>query len=326
MQYSKNLISLALILSSLVISSGCTTKPPSDLEKSDIENVFLESFKTKSTLGFPVDINTTISGKTFWIYIATEKDILTISPASSMGGVAPEKIIKFLEVKCDYKDSYFVLDYIFLKYAEEEIAKEKDILKKSVGGTMLYQDFTDTTIEVLQKTYSSIGDIVSDVDDLNFFAISLANIKKGLMITFIIHKLDMEQFLLGMLPSDEFYNRMIMKTEGNKDIINDKYGLHTEYNDISLTNFLREQIVNHSRATINELERYEPEKIKTIDKLDDILIEDFYKVTTKYEFQDYLFLEVNNIISKEKVLLSKSKLERRFYDPPESYTSEEYNF
>ena len=49
--------------------------------------------------------------------------------------------------------------------------------------------------------------------------------------------LDMEQFLTGMLPSDEFYNRMILKTEGNKEIINDKYGLSIDYNDLSLIDF-----------------------------------------------------------------------------------------
>jgi len=203
---------------------------------------------------------------------------------------------------------------------------QQDMLRNPVGGTTLFQDFTNETIEILQKTYFSIGDIISQTQDLNFFAICLANIKEGIKIIFVIHRLDMEQFLLNMLPSDEFYNRMILKTEGSKETVNDKYGISIKYNDISLIDFLEEQIANNAKAEINEMEKYNPDKLKTIDKLDDTLLKSTYDVTTKYEFADYLIVEVENLITKEKLSLNKSKLTSQFKKPSPDYYLKDYNF
>ncbi len=321
MPYLKNIIYLALIIS-LNFCTGCSKPTAPSLQKTNVEQEFLDSFNKTSKLSYPLYVNTKIVGKSFWIYIALHKELLTINSQSGVGGAMPEKIIKFIDINCRYETSAFNLDYIFLKYTEEEKTKEKDLLKKTVGGTSLYQDFTDTTIEVLQKTYYAIGDIISKTEDMNFFVICLADIKNGIKITFVIHRLDMEQFLLEMLPSDEFYNRMILKTDGGKDIINDKYGLHIKYNDISLIDFLREQIINNAKATVNEMEKYRPKELSTIDKLDDILLKSTYEVTSKYEFEDYLLVEVENIISKEKLTLSKSQLLGKFSKPSRSYSLE----
>jgi hypothetical protein len=118
-----------------------------------------------------------------------------------------------------------------------------------------------------------------------------------------------------MLPPDEFYNRMVLKTDGSKDIIGDKYGLSVVYSDISLTDFLREQVANHAIAKINEMEKYETEKLKALDNLNDVLLNSVYEVTTKYEFDDFIMVEIQNIITKEKTTLTKSKLINQFSNP-----------
>ena len=145
MRYLKNSIYLALLLS-FVFLIGCLSKPTSSIPKTNIEEELINSFNKTTKLQYPLYINTKIAGKTFWVYIATQKELLTINTASSIGGVIPEKIIKFLDITCQYDDSTFNLNYIFLKYSPEEKAKELDLFRKSVGGTSLYQDFTDTTI------------------------------------------------------------------------------------------------------------------------------------------------------------------------------------
>ncbi|MFH1622340.1 MAG: hypothetical protein ABIA97_04380 [Candidatus Omnitrophota bacterium] len=325
MRYSKNLICLALIVN-LLSFVGCAQRPPSPLEKTNLEKEFLESFNKTTKVEYPLYTNTKIVGKTFWVYIGTEKEIMQISSASGMGGFMPDKLIKFMDIQCQYENSEFNINYVFLKYSDEEKSMQQDVLRKAIGGTTLFQDFTNETIEILQKTYFSIGDIIADTQNLNFFAICLANIKKGIKIIFVIHRLDIEQFLLNMLPSDEFYNRMIIKTEGSKETINDKYGISIDYSDISLTDFLEEQIVNNAKAKINEMEKYNPEQLKSLDKLDDILLESTYDVTTKYEFTDYLIVEVQNLITRENLSLSKSKLTKRFGAPSEDYYLEDSNF
>jgi len=48
----------------------------------------------------------------------------------------------------------------------------------------------------------------------------------------------MEQYLLGMLPPEEFFARTVVRAEGNKDLLDDKEGFSINYTDISLTDFL----------------------------------------------------------------------------------------
>lgn len=327
MRYLNNLTYLALIIS-LLLFTGCSKTPPSSLETTGLEQKFLENFKKTAQLDYALNANTKIIGKTFWIYVATDKELIQISATPAMAGFMPEKIIKFLDIKCQYENLVFSTDYIFLKYSPEEREKQQDLFQKTIGGSSLYQDFTKATLEILQKAYLAIGDIITETEDLNFFAICLADIKNGIKITFVIHRLDMEQFLTGMLPSDEFYSRMILKTDGSKEIINDKYGLSVEYNDISLIDFLEEQIVNNIRSEISEMEKYNAKDLKELVKLDDIILQNIYKVTTKYEFDNYILVEVENVITADKLSLSKSKLFRQFEKPSSSYLldSEDYNF
>jgi len=327
-RYLKNLIkpALVILLVNILISSGCSPRPPTPLEKTDIEKKFLESFNKTTKPAYPLIASTRIFGKTFWIHIATKKDLLTINSSRGIGGVMPEKNIKFIDIKCQYESSAFYMDYIFLKYDPEEKAKQRDLFKKTVGGTTLYQDFTYECIEILQKTYYAVGDIIAETEGMNFFVICAANIEKGIKITFVIHRLDMEQFLLNMLPPDEFYNRMILKTDGSKEIIGDKYGLHLEHNDISLIDFLREQIVKNATTKINEMEKYNAQVLKSIDRLDNIILKSVYDVVTKYEFDDFMFVEIENIISKEILSLSKRKLINKFNKPISPHYTQDYNF
>ena len=327
MRYLNNLTYLALILSLLLFSS-CSKPPSSPLETTSLEKEFLENFQKTAQLHYQLNANTKIVGKTFWIYVATDQELIQISAKTGMNGFMPEKIIKFMDIKCQYEESVFRSDYIFLKYSPEERKKQQDLFQKTIGGSSLYQDFTKATLEILQKVYLAIGDIITETEDLSFFTICLADIVNGIKITFVIHRLDMEQFLTGMLPSDEFYSRMILKTDGSKEIINDKYGISVEYNDISLIDFLEEQIVNNTRSEISEMEQFKAEDLEALDKLDDTILENIYTVTTKYEFDNYILIEVENIISGNKLSISKSKLFRKFEGPSPSYLldSEDFNF
>lgn len=321
MRYLKNLTCLVLI-ANLFLFTSCAKKPATPPEATGLEKEFLENFKKTAQLSYALNSTARIFGKTFWIYIATDKELVQISTMSGRDGFTPEKIIKFLDIKCQYEDSVFNTNYIFLKYSPEERTKQQDLFQKNIGGSSLYQDFTETTLEILQKAYFSIGDIVAKTENLNFFAICLADIKNGIKITFVIHRLDMEQFLNSMLPPDEFYGRMILKTDGSKEIVNDKYGISLQYNDISLTDFLEEQIVNNIRSKINEMEKFYPEQLKAVDKLDDIMLQTIYDVTSKYEFNDYLLVEVEDIITRDKLSLSKSRLLSKFANPKSSYLEE----
>ena len=67
MRYLKNSIYLALLLN-IILFSGCSKKPPL-VEKTNIEQEFLNSFNKTSKLNYTLYTSTKIVNKTFWIYI-----------------------------------------------------------------------------------------------------------------------------------------------------------------------------------------------------------------------------------------------------------------
>jgi len=121
MHSAKNTICLVLSLS-LLVSSGCTQRSALPRIKTDIERDFLKSFNATFKPSYPLYTSTKTVGKTLWVYIAVEKDLLTVYPGQK---VTAEKIIKFFEMNCDYESTMFDADYIFLNIPMKKKAEKK---------------------------------------------------------------------------------------------------------------------------------------------------------------------------------------------------------
>jgi len=114
------------------------------------------------------------------------------------------------------------------------------------------------------------------------------------------------------LPQDEFYNRTLVVSKGNKELINDRYGLSIEYKDVLFIDFLKEQIINNTKAILFDLEKYKPKELAAIETLDDIIIKNIYDVTKKYAFNDFSLATILNLISKQTTKMTKAEMENKF--------------
>ena len=317
-QYSKNLTFLALLSLNFLAFGGCAQKKEIPEVKKPIEKEFITSFQANNKLNYQLDANTKIVDKTFWIYVATDKEIISLETQKSED--LPPKIVKFIDVKSDYKNSIFSIGYIFLKHKPEEYSlfqdknkKTQDILQeKSLSGKEIYPESTNTLLEIFNKIYITIGDIISDAKDINFFVIAIADIKRGVKSTYVIHKLDLEKSLLRMLPDEEFSNRIFRRNLKDPEIKNDKYGLHINYVDISLIDFLKNQIETNVYGKIYEMQKFEAKKLQELEDLQDIVLRAVYDVAINYEFYDFYLVETLDLLTKKSSSVSKSSLMKKF--------------
>jgi len=321
MRYLKNSTFLVLILLlNICYFWGCDKKESAPEEKSSIEQEFIKSFNDSHKLDYQTTPNTEIVGKTFWIYIATNQEI--ISAESRETQTLPPKIVKFLEIECRYENSIFGIDYIFLKHKPQEYSlyedkkekkKNKDLLQeKSLAGKEIYPESTDKLREIFNKVYFTIGDIIGDANEIDFFVICIADIKRGVKSTYVAHKLDLEKSLLRMLPDEEFGNRLFRRNVQDPEIKNDIYGLHINYIDISLIDFITEQIETQAYYKVYEMQMYEAKKLTALEDLEEIILRSVYDRAVNYEFYGFYLVEVENLITKAKSSISKSRLIGKF--------------
>ena len=325
MRYLKNLIFLGLTLLSICGIWGCAQENLPLEEISPIEQEFINSFKTSHTLDYQITPNTKIVGKTFWVYVATDQEIVSLETQKTQ--TLPPKIIKFLDIECNFENSILDIGYIFLKYKPEEYSlfedkkgdkKNRDILKdRSLAGKEIYPESTDRLREIFNKTYYTIGDIIGDADNIDFFAICIADIKRGVKTTYVIHKLDLEKSLLRMLPDEEFGNRLFRRNLKDPEIKNDLYGLHINYIDISLIDFLINQIKSQAYYKVYEMQMYEAKKLTALDDLDEIILKSVYDRAVNYEFYSFYLVEIENLVTKTKSSISKSHLLKKFNENPQ---------
>lgn len=297
--FSKNSIYLALALSLSLVSS-CSKLPPAEKYPSDPAKAFLKSFNETIKLDAPLYTCAKLIGKTLWIYAASEKEVLSVERAQRQGHLGK----KYLEFKGDfpeplvrYRALYEIKELPETKYEEEPI---------SVGLT---ENYTDTAQEIITKVYSSISDILYTSDKaFNFFAICVADIKKGIEIGFTINKADMEKYVVGIIPAEEFHNRVIFKARGDEKIVNDKQGLHLGYKDISLTDFIIELVSLQIRQEFLGLKDEE----KTGEKLQEIILKNLHKVMKVYELDKLETIELENTLTGAKLTVSRPELLERF--------------
>ncbi|MCM8771386.1 MAG: hypothetical protein NC936_05970, partial [Candidatus Omnitrophica bacterium] len=218
-RYLKNLISLGLLLN-LSLCLSCAKNPPLSKQESP-EEIFLKSFKGTLKYDIPLYANAKLTGKTLWIYIAQEKEILTIERTRR----AQEPTLRtYLDIKGDFDAENFKFYYCIYKMPPLPPTQFKEE-PYSWGVT---EDFTFVAQEITNKIYSSLADLLyaGGSKDLKFFMVSIADIKKGIEVKTTINRADLEKYIVGIIPAEQFHTRTIVKIQGSEKIINDKKGTH----------------------------------------------------------------------------------------------------
>lgn len=234
---------------------------------------------------YKLDISAKLIGSTLWVYMPLE-DIISKLPK-------PEKYIErfLLEDKNNFfEERILKVNYLVKPTAEKEKLQEM-ALDKSVNEKFF------NVLQVIRRVNFSIDN--SKKNNPLFFCIVTADIKNGFEIKQTFHFLDLKKLSYGLISHTEYQHRIVQDSAISARIIGDKEGDHLDYRDITLDEFIADQIRGRIKL---KFQKPEVEKNADIDK--EVLKIVTYTLNT-YEFKDFASVEMLNLATGAKIALNQ---------------------
>ncbi|MFH0913496.1 MAG: hypothetical protein V1884_04370 [Candidatus Omnitrophota bacterium] len=245
-------------------------------------------------------------------------------------------------------------------YKEEELVSQvKQICKDEYGldvitgrtpttlwvyaplSKILHQDygkkddkvFDEEILEKLRNILTTIGRVlISSNHTPEFFGLVASDINIGLDYAIFANTLDIKKSYAGFIPFTEMQKRYIIKFGASPAAIGDTTGKHVQIYDVTLGNFLAQQIaqrisgqfqaegfnkyfkVEKSDGLFNNnafIFAYSIKEIlnpeKNVNVMKEILRTITYCIKT-YEFRGFSNLEITDLVTQDKLVLSKEEL------------------
>jgi hypothetical protein len=199
--------------------------------------------------------------------------------------------------------------------------------------------FDEEMVEKLRNILITIGRVLISSDDTpQFFALLISDINLGIDYTIIGNILDIKKGYAGFIPEEESNRRYVVKFSSAPEAIGDKTGYHFIPQDVTITDFLKEQIAQRIAA------RFQNEEFKKYFKVDksegrfddgvfsfEYYIEEIAKPRTKikirneildiiayclktYEFNDFSVVSIKDLRADEKLNFTKTEILNRPID------------
>ncbi len=280
--FSKSLVKAGLKLLPLILFlSACTSSTSPSFSREDIPREVKDICKKE----YKLNLSTRLIGSTLWVYLPLE-DIIS-KPAK------PEKYIeRFLleDQKNSLNEKILKVNYLIKPTVEKE--KQQEItIDKSVNEKIF------DVLQVIRRVLFSMDN--SRNDKPLFFCIVTADIKNGLEIKQIFHLMDLKKLSYGLISQSEYQHRIIQDTAISAQIIGDKEGNHLDYREITLEEFIADQIQGRIKL---KFQKPEVEKNADIDK--EVLKIITYTLNA-YGFKDFNLAEMTNLATGAKAILNQ---------------------
>ncbi|MDD5109485.1 MAG: hypothetical protein PHC29_08340 [Candidatus Omnitrophica bacterium] len=269
------------ILPIILFLSGCSSSTSASFLKEDIPHAVKDICKKE----YKLDISTKLIGRTLWVYMPL-KDIVSKPPK-------PEKYIErfLLEDKNNFFEGKILNVNYLIKPVPEKEKQQEVALDKSVNEKIF------NVLQVIRRVLFSVDS--SKKDDPIFFCIVTADIKNGVEIKQTFYYLDLKKLSYGFISQTEYQHRIVQDMALSVQIIGDTEGNHLDYRDITLEEFIADQIQNRIRLKFQK-----PEVEKNVDIDKEVLKIVSYTLNT-YEFKDFTSVEMNNLASQTKIILNQ---------------------
>lgn len=281
---SKSLVRAALkLIPFILFLSACTSSIAPSFLKEDISKAVKDICKKE----YQLDIVTNLTGRTFWVYMPLE-NIITKS-------AKPEKYIeRFLveDRKNQLDERILRVNYLIKPVPETEKQQEMS-LDKSVNTKIF------NVLQVIRRVLFSMDNRETKNNPL-FFCIVTADIANGFELKQIFHCLDLKKLSYGFISQTEYQHRIVQDTGVSAQIIRDKEGSHLVYRDITLEEFLADQIRGRIRMKFQK-----PEVEKNAD-IDREILKIVSLTLNTYAFKDFTLVEITNLVTGTKVILNQA--------------------
>ncbi len=260
--------------------SACNSSVAPSFSKEDITRAVKDICKKE----YQLDIVTTLTGHTLWVYLPLENIISR-----------PEKPEKYFErfklesLESLLQDKTLKINYDIRPTPEKEKQQEVSI-DKSVNEKIF------NILQVIRRVLFSMGNANQDIPQ--FFCIVTADIRNGFEIKQSFYFADLKKLSYSFISQTEYQHRIIQETAIAAQIIGDRQGSHLEYRDITFEGFIADQIQTRIKL---KFQKPEVEANADIDK-------EILKIVTytlaAYRFKDVGLLELTNAATGKSIILN----------------------
>ena len=280
----RNSASLVLFLNILfvLLICGCTSSTSPSYLKETLTQKIQDICKEE----YQLNVTATIVGSTLWVYFPVE-DLLEKTDK-------PEKYVEKFSIEANnvqIKERMLTLDYSIKPVPEKEKFENFRYNKKVA-------EQQNNIWKVIRRVLFSMGGPEKNAP--KFLCIVTADIKNGFEIKQIFFLLDIKKVSYGFFSSEEYRHRIAEEIDSPPEIIGDKTGAHLKYKDITLGEFVTLQIQQRIKLKFQK-----PEVAEKADIDKEILKVVRYTLNT-YGFKDFSEVELNNIVTNNKVILNKA--------------------
>ena len=235
---------------------------------------------------YNISIVSKLQGQTLWVYIPLEEELFIDTGK-------PEEYSKKFEVKSI--DGSLAGGSINLDYNIQEIPEAKESQNKKFNPQAM-----DKINKILRSLRRVVFSLRHDKYEPKFFSIVASDIKNGVELIEITYIDDLKKAFYGIISWNEYQQRSLQDIKVSLESIGDFKGRHLKFQDIDFKEFLVEQIRQRIRQKFN---RAEVEKGADIDKE---VLKSIKKVLEIYKFQDFLVLDLRNLLTDKKISLSRA--------------------
>ncbi len=282
----KSSVKLALktLLPLILLLSACNSSVPPSFVKEGITQAVKDICKKE----YKLDISSRLIGKTLWVYLPLENIISK-----------PDKPEKYLErflledKKNSLQEKILKVNYSVRPTTEKEKSQEMG-LDKSVNEKIF------DVLQVIRRVLFSMGNPNKDVPE--FFCIITADIRNGFEIKQVFYFLDLKKLSYSFISQTEYQHRIIQDTAISAEIIGDREGNHINYQDITLEEFLADQIQSRIKMKFQK-----PEVGANVD-IDKEVLKIVVYTLEAYNFKDFNLLELSNLATGKDVTLNQAAI------------------
>jgi hypothetical protein len=264
--------------------AACSSSTSPSFLREDIASAVKDICKKE----YKLNLTTKLAGQTLWVYMPLEE--IVSKPEK------PEKYTeRFLieEKKNTLSDGILRVNYSIKPIAEKEVQQEM-ALNKEVNEKIF------NILQVIRRVLFSTDR--SKIDNPLFFCIVTADIKNGFELKQTFHLADLKKLSYGFISQTEYQHRIVQDTAVSSLIIDDATGTHLDYQNITLEDFVVNQIQNRIRI---KFQKPEVEKNANIGK--EILKIVNYTLNA-YNFRDFTTLEMIDLLNAKKTIFNRASV------------------
>lgn len=277
---------MALGLAGCAKKAAPARKTPTQLQK---------TFEMKCRKDYGLNVITRIAGKTFWIYVPTDKPLFDFAAETPTPPDPLQKPAKYdlLYIKGSFKDDAFHFQY-------DVIPK----IKGDLSNDGIRNEGTDYFNKIYNDIFTAITETMLDPQiPISFVVVAITDIKKGLEARYTFYLEDYRRASVEGIPYDEFTKRVLQESKGSTKFIGDEIGQHLPYNDIRMPDFLAKQIVNRIRFKFTQSD-FPPQQ-----NYEESILNIIADTLGYYNFSAFKTVHTDNIRTKKKMIFTPQELD-----------------